>query len=233
VTPVLEARQLRAGYGPTVIVRDIDLYVEAGEIVALLGPNGAGKTTTVMTLAGALPALGGTVSFHGAPTSAPLHCRVQDGLGLITEQRAVLSTMTVAENLRVNRGDTELALRLFPELKDHLSRRVGLLSGGQQQMLALARALSRKPRVLIADELSLGLAPTIVIRLLAAIRAAADNGLGVLLVEQHVHQALGTADRAYVMRRGQIELSGTSADLLGQLDLIEGSYLQNGSLASP
>ena len=97
----------------------------------------------------------------------------------------------------------------------------------------LVRALSRKPRVLIADELSLGLAPTIVIRLLAAIRAAADDGLGVLLVEQHVHQALGTADRAYVMRRGQIELSDTSADLLGQLDLIEGSYLQNGSLASP
>jgi branched-chain amino acid transport system ATP-binding protein len=223
---VLEARGLTAGYGrESVIVRDLDLAVAAGEVVALLGPNGAGKTTTLLTLCGELPALGGDVWWRGAPTSAPFFRRARQGLGLVTEQRAVLMSMTVAENLRVSRCDRARALGLFPELGEHLNRRAGLLSGGQQQMLALARALARDTALLLVDELSLGLAPLVVDRLLDAVRAAADAGVGVLLVEQHVHKAMQVADRAYVMRRGRIRLSGTTAELRGRVEEIETSYL--------
>lgn len=224
--PVLEARGLRAGYGRgTVIVRDLDLTLAPGEVVALLGPNGAGKTTTLLTLCGELPMLGGEVWWRGAPTRAPFHRRAREGLGLVTEQRAVLMTMTVAENLRVSRCDQERALALFPELESHWHRRVGLLSGGQQQMLALARTLARDTTVLLVDELSLGLAPAVVARLLEKVRAAADSGVGVLLVEQHVHKAMQVADRAYVMRRGRIELSGTADELRTRTEEIQASYL--------
>ena len=222
----LEARGLTAGYGSSsVIVRDLDLAVAPGEVVALLGPNGAGKTTTILTMCGELPPIGGEVLLHGEPTSAPLHQRARRGLGLVTEERAVLMGLTVAENLRVGRCDRERALALFPELEEHLERRVGLLSGGQQQMLALARALSRDTRVLLADELSLGLAPIVVDRLLRAVRSAADGGVGVLLVEQHVHKALQISDRVYVMRRGRIEVSGTTEELRDRVEEIQASYL--------
>jgi ABC-type branched-subunit amino acid transport system ATPase component/ABC-type branched-subunit amino acid transport system permease subunit len=222
---VLKASGLCAGYGQTSVVRDVDLVIHAGEVVALLGPNGVGKTTTVLTLAGELPRLGGTVEFLGDPTDMPLCARARLGLGLVAEQRTVLMTMTVEENLRVNRGDISYALRLLPELQDHLRRRVGLLSGGQQQMLALARALSRRPKVLLADELSLGLGPLVVSRLLEVIRAAADDGLGVLLVEQHVHKALAIADRAYVLGRGGVAMSGDAATIGSRLDEVQGFYL--------
>jgi len=224
---VLEARGLVAGYGrDSIVVRDLDLAVAAGEVVALLGPNGAGKTTTLLTLSGDLPALGGEVRWRGAPTRAPLYRRAREGLGLVTEQRAVLMTMTVADNLRVSRCDPTRALALFPELEDHLPRRVGLLSGGQQQMLALSRALARDTTtMLLVDELSLGLGPVVVDRLLAAVRAAADTGVGVLLVEQHVHKALQVADRVYVMRRGHIELDGTADELRHRVEEIQASYL--------
>jgi sulfate-transporting ATPase len=221
---VLEARKLRAGYGQVAIVRDLDLTVDKGEVVALLGPNGAGKSTTILTLAGELPALGGEIYLHGERTTAPLHRRVQAGLGLISEERTVLMSLTVQENLRVNRGDSDYALQLFPELVDHLKRRVGMLSGGQQQMLALARALSRRPSVLLADELSLGLAPLIIGRLLRAVREAADGGVGVLLVEQHVHKALEIADRIYVLRRGEVQLSGTADEFRDRIDDIQRAY---------
>ncbi len=226
MTAVLEARQLDAGYRRDLtIVRGLDLVVQPGEVVALLGANGAGKTTTLSTLAGELPALGGTVLWEGEPLTTPLFRRARKGLAFVTDERAVLMKLTAAENLRVGRCDTDHALRLFPELEPHLRRRVGLLSGGQQQMLALAIALARKPRVLLADELSLGLAPMIVDRLLQAVRTAADEGLGVLLVEQHVHKAMAVADRAYVMQRGEVRLSGTAAELRGRVDEIQQSYL--------
>jgi ABC-type branched-subunit amino acid transport system ATPase component len=227
----LRTEALTKSYSGRTVVRGVSLDVNSGEVVGLLGPNGAGKSTTILTLAGELPALGGDILMRGERTTAPLHKRVQAGLGLVSEERTVLMRLTVAENLRVNRGDTDYALELFPELEPHLKRRVGMLSGGQQQMLALARALSRRPRLLLADELSLGLAPLVVARLLTAVRAAADErGIGVLLVEQHVKQALRVADRVLVMRSGSIVLQGTSAEVEGRL---EEAYLSSGIAESP
>ncbi len=223
--PLIEARALTAGYGNVAVVRDLDLVVRPGEVVALLGANGAGKTTTVLTLAGELPALGGEVWWQGEPTRAPLYRRAQAGLGLVTEDRAVLMELTVAENLQVSRCEIDKVLDLFPELTQHLNRRVGLLSGGQQQMLALGRALGRGACLVLADELSMGLAPIIVDRLLAELRRAADRGAGVLLVEQHVHKAMELADRAYVMVRGQIAREGSAVELREDVDALVSSYL--------
>jgi ABC-type branched-subunit amino acid transport system ATPase component len=134
--------------------------------------------------------------------------------------------LTVEENLRVSRCDRARALELFPELEVHLDRRVGLLSGGQQQMLALARSLARAPKLLVVDELSLGLGPIVVDRLLQVVRAAADDGVGVLLVEQHVHKAMQFADRILVLRRGVVELAGTVAELRDRLHDIQDAYLR-------
>ena len=222
---VIASHALRAGYGAMCVVPSLDLEVGSGEVVALLGPNGAGKTTTVMTLAGLLPTIGGEVRLFDKRVKSPLHRRVRAGLGLITEQRTVLMNLTVAENLRVSRGNTDLALELFPELEPHLKRRVGMLSGGQQQMLALARVFSRSPSVVLADELSLGLAPLLVNRLLQAVRAMADRGVGVLLVEQHVHKALQIADRGYVLRHGEVHMAGPASLLRSKSDDIRRAYL--------
>jgi sulfate-transporting ATPase len=232
MTTVLEARGLRAGYGSVEIVRDLNLHVDDGEVVALLGPNGAGKTTTISTLSGQLSVLGGEVRLFGAPTSAPLQVRARQGLGLVSQERAVLMQLTARENLRVSRCDIDRAVALFPELEPHLDRRVGLLSGGQQQMLALARSLARQCRLLLVDELSLGLAPLVVDRLLRSVRAAADDGTAVLLVEQHVHKALSIADRVLVMARGTIALEGNARDLADRLDDIQDAYLHTTAVSA-
>lgn len=224
-TPLIEAKALDAGYGGHPFVRDLNIQVRAGEITALLGPNGAGKSTTLMTLAGHTAPLGGTVLIDGKATKSRLSARAKDGLGLVTEDRSVFMNLTVGENLAVGRCDVEHALRLFPELRPLLKRTAGLLSGGEQQMLTVGRALARRPRVLLLDELSLGLAPLVVIRLLEAVRAAANDGLGVLLVEQHVEQALRVSDHAYVMQRGQVVFSGTAQELSERRGEIEQSYL--------
>ena len=226
MTTVLEVTGLRAGYGNVEVVHGIDLHVEAGEVVALLGPNGAGKTTTLNTVAGELPPLGGEVRLLDCDARDPLHIRARKGLAMVTQERAVLMELTAAENLRVSRCDQDRAVELFPELADHLDRKVGLLSGGQQQMLALARCLARSSRLLLVDELSLGLAPMVVDRLLGAVRAAADDGIGVLLVEQHVHKALATADRVLVIQRGRIGLDGSADDLRDRVEEIQAAYLQ-------
>ncbi len=226
MTALLEVAGLRAGYGKVEVVHGVDLQVHAGEVVALLGPNGAGKTTTLATVSGELAPLGGEVRLLDCDARDPLHVRSRKGLAMVTQERAVLMDLTLSENLRVSRCDLDRAVELFPELQEHLDRRVGLLSGGQQQMLALARCLARSSRLLLVDELSLGLAPRIVDRLLKAVRAAADGGLGVLLVEQHVHKALAVADRVLVLRRGSIELEGSAADLRGRVDEIQAAYLQ-------
>jgi ABC-type branched-subunit amino acid transport system ATPase component len=175
-------------------------------------------------LSGSLSPFSGQVLWNGEPTTAPLHRRARLGLAVVPEHRAVLMRLTVRQNLRVGRCDMDRALELFPELTEHLARRVGLLSGGQQQMLSVARALSRRPTVLLADELSLGLAPVIVDRLLGALRSAADEGVGVLLVEQHVHKALAIADRVQVMNRGAIVLSGAANEVAERLEDVQAMY---------
>jgi ABC-type branched-subunit amino acid transport system ATPase component len=227
-TPLVEAERLRAGYGAAAIVRDLDLHVMPGEVVALLGPNGAGKTTTLLTLAGELAPLSGVVRFGGSCERRRMHQRARDGLGFVTEERSVFMQLTTAENLRVGRGDPQYALELFPELERRLKVAAGLLSGGEQQMLTLGRVLSRRPKLLFVDELSLGLAPLAVDRLLAAVRRAADDGIGVLLVEQHVRKVLQIADRGLVMRRGSVEVTGSAAELSRRLADIEASYLSTG-----
>ena len=221
---MLDVRGLTVGYGDVPVVHGIDLHVDAGEVVALLGPNGAGKTTTMLALSGVIPSAG-EMTFADCPLRGPLHRRVRQGMGFIPEERAVFRQLSTRTNLTLGAGGLEGALAVFPELERLLDRSAGLLSGGEQQMLVLARALAAKPRLLLVDELSLGLAPMIVHRLLRALRAAAAEGTAVLLVEQHARQALELADRAYVLLRGRIDMDGTAAELLEQLGDIERRYL--------
>jgi len=229
-SPVLAAEGIAVRYGVgNAAVAGVDLAVHHGEVVALLGANGAGKTSTLLALAGALPAAAGTVSINGRAVTEPLHHRARHGVGLLTEDRCIFAQLTVRENLRLGRGSPAKALAHFPELSDHLDRPAGLLSGGQQQMLALSRILAAEPRILLADELSLGLAPLIVKRLLAAVREAADDGLAVLLVEQHVHLALEIVDRVYIMRRGQVVFTGTADKLRSDPSQIADLYLEQSS----
>lgn len=230
--PVLQAAGLTVGYGAGPVVRDVDLEVNRGEVVALLGVNGAGKTTTVRALAGELMPMAGHVSFLGHPTTAPLHHRARHGMRLITEERSVFMDLSVADNLRLGGQPRDRCLSLFPELTPLLSRSAGLLSGGEQQMLTLARALGGSPAVLLADELSLGLAPMIFERLLVAIRQAADNGAAILLVEQHVRDALDVADRAYVLSHGHVVLQGPTTEMRGRIDEIEKTYLSSSTLTA-
>jgi branched-chain amino acid transport system ATP-binding protein len=229
----IAADKLSAGYGPQAVIHDVDLAVSPGEVVGLLGANGAGKTTTLLALAGELPPLSGQVLMGGAVTTAPLHRRARQGLTFVTEEKSVFMGLSARDNLRVAGVDLDAALDLFPELGKLLGIRAGLLSGGEQQMLTLARALSRKPTVLLADELSMGLAPLVVKRLLdAVVRAAKQMDTAVLLVEQHVRKALEHCDRAYVMHRGTIALSGTTSELLAQITEIEDHYLTTATVTT-
>jgi branched-chain amino acid transport system ATP-binding protein len=226
VSAVLEARQLAAGYHGHPAVRDLDLVIAAGQVVALLGPNGAGKTTTLLALAGELPALSGEVMFRGRRTRQPLYRRARGGLSFVTEERSVFMGLSVGDNLRAGRADVGYALSVFPELEPLMKRRAGLLSGGEQQMLTLARALARRPAVLLIDELSLGLAPIMVRRLLGVIRdAATADGVGVLVVEQHTRQVMRIADYALVLRRGQVALRDRAHELTRRMADIEAAYL--------
>jgi ABC-type branched-subunit amino acid transport system ATPase component len=176
-------------------------------------------------LSGLLPSTAGRVLWRDAPFTGPLHGRIRQGLGYVPEERALISKLTVAENLRLGMGSPTRAVEIFPELAPLMSRKAGLISGGEQRMLLLGRALAANPSVLIADEMSLGLAPIIVRRLLGVIREVADARAGVLLVEQHARQALAVADRAYVLRRGSVVWAGTSEDARSKVGEIEGLYL--------
>jgi branched-chain amino acid transport system ATP-binding protein len=229
--PVVEVQNLSAGYDRIPVVRGVDLHVDAGEVVALLGPNGAGKTTTLLAISGILPALAGSVTVLGHPVSTRRpHRNARRGLAHVPEDRALFSGLSSRQNLRLGSrfkpDQMAEAVELFPELEPLLDRRAGLLSGGEQQMLALARALVSRPKILMVDEMSMGLAPIIVERLLPVLRSIADRtGAGVLLVEQHVHMALEVADRAYVLIHGQVEIEGGASDLASRADLLEASYL--------
>lgn len=222
---LVECRGASFGYDRQAVVHDLNLHVDAGEIVAILGPNGAGKTTTLLGLSGEINPLGGQVIVDGTPTKAALYTRARSGLSFVTEERSVFNGMTTIDNFRAGRVKPEEGFKLFPELRPRAHVRGGLLSGGEQQMLTLSRAIARRPRVLLADELSLGLAPLIVRRLLDKVREAADAGCGVVLVEQHVRRVLRIADRCYVMHRGRVAISGTSAEVFDRLDEIERNYL--------
>ncbi|MFZ5875725.1 MAG: ABC transporter ATP-binding protein [Nitrospirota bacterium] len=221
---MLTVEQLRVAYGPIEAVKGIDLAVRAGEIVALIGANGAGKSTTLMTIAGATPASGGAIRFRGDAIHGRAACEVvRRGLALVPEGRRIFRRMTVMENLRTGalarRDRARVAESLdrvfgyFPLLRDRRAQLGGTLSGGEQQMLAIGRALMAGPTLLLLDEPSLGLAPLMVERIFEIIRAIHGAGTTMLLVEQNAHTALALADRAYVMETGRIVLHGPAAVL--------------------
>ncbi len=227
---VLEVRGLCCGYGSSVVVRDLDLHVGAREVVAILGANGAGKTTTLLTLGGVLPAISGEVVALGRRIERwPAPKVARHGVVLLPDDRGLFPKLTVRENLALansRRGRATDALDIFPELQTRLRTPAGLLSGGQQQMLALARALSRQPRLLLIDELSFGLSPIAVQRLVPIVRRVAEEtAAGVLFVEQHVHLGLSVAQRAYVLSHGSLALTGSASALRDDLSLLHASYL--------
>jgi ABC-type branched-subunit amino acid transport system ATPase component len=220
-----------AGYGTSPVIRGLNLQAAPGEIVALLGPNGAGKTTTLRVISGLLEPMTGQVSFMGSDLRrVQPNVRAQMGIAHVPEGRGIFFGLTVAEHLRLGypgeRLEPAAVYEFFPALEPLAGRRAGLLSGGEQQMLAVGRALARRPRLLLLDELSLGLAPMLVERLLPVVRGyARDSGCGVLLVEQHVRLATQIADRCYVLSHGDIVLHETGERLLNDPAILFASYV--------
>ena len=229
---ILEAEGLDVFYGPVQALRDVSLHVEEGEMVSLLGANGAGKTTTLRTISGLLSAKSGRVRIGGDDASSMSPQKiVRLGVAHLPEGRELFPELTVTENLRLghwsrrkDRKDfarqLERMFGLFPRLEERAGQQAGTMSGGEQQMLAVARALMSNPRLLLIDELSLGLAPIIVTQLFDAIVEVNREGTAVLLVEQFVHMALRHTARAYVLGKGEVVLEGVSADLLSSPDLM-------------
>jgi len=229
---LLTIENLDTGYDGVAVVRGLSLYIDAGEVVALLGPNGAGKTTTLMTVSGMGQILAGSMTIMGRPVPRlrQAHRVARWGVSHVPENRGLLFQLTVRENLQLaktrGRVDIDRALDFFPALLPLISRRAGLLSGGEQQMLALARSIVAEPKLLMVDEMSLGLAPVIYEELMPVVRRIADEtGAGVLLVEQHVDLALEVSDRGYVLNHGDLAMQGAASDLLADRSLLDASYL--------
>ena len=227
----LECRGLSGGRGTTVVFRDLDLAVVDGSVLALLGPNGAGKSTLLLTLAGLLPAKAGEVEVDGvALRTGNAVAANHAGVVLVPDNRSLFTSLTVAENLEVGRRRGGTAPRdlvdIFPALEKRWGVAAGALSGGEQQMLAMARALIQDPKVLLVDEMSMGLAPLIVTTLFETVhRIASDHGAAVVLVEQHVKLALEVADEAAVLNRGEIVLRGAADELRADPQRMERAYL--------
>jgi branched-chain amino acid transport system ATP-binding protein len=223
---MLNIEKLEVGYGSIVALRGVDITVTSGEIVAVIGPNGAGKSTLLLTIAGVVKAKAGGVTFDGRRIlgEAPEKLAAS-GLALVPEGRHIFGSLSVAENISLGAttrndrdgiaADTEKVVTMFPVLRDRYRQRAGNLSGGEQQMLAIARALMSRPKLLLLDEPSLGLAPLVVKQVYDAIYALRQQGLTVLVVEQSVNRALNAADRAYVMTGGAIAMVGRSSELQG------------------
>jgi len=233
--PLLEVRDLRVAYGHVEAVRGVSLAVEEGRIVTLIGPNGAGKTSLLSALAGLVRPAGGEVRLGGRDlTGVAAHRAVAAGLSLVPEGRAILGRMTVEENLRLAgelrrpraevRASIEEQVRRFPILGERRRAPAGTLSGGQQQMLAFARALVARPRILLLDEPSMGLSPLLVQQVFEIVQAIHREGATILLVEQNARLALSIADRAYVLERGRVVLEG-DAGVLAQDPRVQAAYL--------
>jgi len=223
--PLLEVRRLEVAYGGIKAVRGLDLQVGRGELVCLIGANGAGKSTTLRAICGLAPLAGGDILYDGASIAGlPSYMLVRRGLVMVPEGRGIFGQLTIEENLAMGgysrrdaegvRQDTEEVFKLFPRLAERRKQSAGTLSGGEQQMLAMGRAIVARPRLLLLDEPSMGLAPLMVERVFEVIRRVAGEGVTILLIEQNARLALETSQRGYVMESGQIILQGPSAGLL-------------------
>ena len=221
---MLELREISTHYGAICAVNNVSLHVNQGEIVSLIGSNGAGKTTLLMTVCGNPRASDGTVWFEGEDiTNLPTHLIMRKGIAISPEGRRVFPDLTVAENLKMGgffldkaaiESGMQHVFQLFPRLQERASQRAGLMSGGEQQMLAIGRALMSKPRLLLLDEPTLGLAPLIIAQIFEIIRTIRSEGVTVFLVEQNANKALAIADRGYVLENGRVVLEDTGANLL-------------------
>ncbi len=239
----LELRDLTVERGGRAVVRDVSVEIAAGQVTALLGPNGAGKSTLVLAVGGILRPRAGAVLLDGADLAGRRPERIRRaGVAIVPEGRRLLPDLTVEDNLRVAsyaltreqaQSGRDRVLELFPQLGRRLAAAARTLSGGEQQMVVLAQALISQPRYLLIDELSLGLAPVVVSRLIPVIAAVAESGAGVLLIEQFATVALGLARRAHIMEGGQIRFSGLASDLRDHPELLSSAYLLRGSNASP
>lgn len=233
-TPLLKVKDLRAGYGKIEAVKGVSLTVNEGEIVCVLGANGAGKSTLLKVLAGGMKSIAGTIEYMGKPRANKPYQIVENGLVIVPEGRQVFTRLTVLENLKVggNIGkrhsqiddDIERMYSLFPRLKEREKNYGGTLSGGEQQMLAIARGLMMRPKLLMLDEPSLGLAPVIVKQIFEILKTINEQGTSLLLVEQNAHKALQLCNRAYIMSTGRVVLEGNGNDLLKDSQLTE-AYL--------
>ena len=224
--PVLELRGLRASYGQREILHGVDLQVAPGEVLALLGRNGAGKSTVLLTIAGFIAATGGEILLLGEPLTGPAYQRARSDIGLVVKGRSLFASLTVRENLKLADVSDHALLEIFPELESRLDVRAGQLSGGEQQMVAVARALLRRPRIVLLDELTFGLSPAMAVRVVdAVVRQARADGVAVLAVEQHLHIAERIATSAAVIGDGVVRLHLQRDELIRRADEIERIYL--------